>query len=211
MADKSTTFVSNVDRRTWDLSEYEAKAAELLKQQEDKDKNIPGEIIERKLIEARDVGILDRATHMGRQLNIERAGFYCGTCSKLLRDSLSYIDHCNGKKHQRLLGYAMITGRATLQQVKDRILFHKQRLNALKKHEALFNHSDNNNSNNLDDIVDQRLRELEARIEAEKNNKKQKIEKRNNNKINNNKKNYDEIDEEMQAVMGFSSFNTNRK
>ena len=38
-------------------------------------------------------------------------GYWCDVCQCLLKDSMAYLDHINGKKHQRALGYSMRTER----------------------------------------------------------------------------------------------------
>ena len=34
-------------------------------------------------------------------------GWHCKVCDCYLKDSLGYLDHINGKKHQRALGFSM--------------------------------------------------------------------------------------------------------
>jgi U4/U6.U5 tri-snRNP component SNU23 len=40
-------------------------------------------------------------------------GFHCSVCDCYLKDSLTYLDHINGRKHQRKLGYTMRVERST--------------------------------------------------------------------------------------------------
>ncbi len=40
-------------------------------------------------------------------------GFHCKVCDCYLKDSLTYLDHVNGRKHQRKLGYTMRVERST--------------------------------------------------------------------------------------------------
>merc|ERR1712224_125920 len=35
------------------------------------------------------------------------AGFYCSVCECIMKDSVTYLDHINGKWHQRGLGMSM--------------------------------------------------------------------------------------------------------
>jgi U4/U6.U5 tri-snRNP component SNU23 len=44
-------------------------------------------------------------------------GFYCALCDVLLRDSLSYTNHINGRKHLRKAGISEYTKRSTLGEV----------------------------------------------------------------------------------------------
>ena len=49
------------------------------------------------------------------------AGFWCEVCSCLLKDSAGYLDHVNGKKHQRALGFSMRVERVGADVVKSRL------------------------------------------------------------------------------------------
>lgn len=49
----------------------------------------------------------------------QQAGYYCGVCDCVLRDSQSYLDHINGKYHNRALGMNMVVERSTVDQVRD--------------------------------------------------------------------------------------------
>ena len=60
-------------------------------------------------------------------LDHERSGWYCHECKCQLKDSHTYLDHINGKKHQRMLGMSMKTPNSTLQQVKNRFEYHRKR------------------------------------------------------------------------------------
>lgn len=50
----------------------------------------------------------------------QQGGWYCETCKCGLKDSINYLDHINGKKHQRELGYSMRVERSTVTQVSNR-------------------------------------------------------------------------------------------
>ena len=49
------------------------------------------------------------------------AGFYCPICDCTLKDSLGYLDHINGKKHQHALGMNLRAERSTLEEVKAKL------------------------------------------------------------------------------------------
>lgn len=51
----------------------------------------------------------------------QRGGFFCDTCDCLLRDSISFLDHINGKKHQKLLGMHMVVKKSTVEDIKERL------------------------------------------------------------------------------------------
>ena len=48
-------------------------------------------------------------------------GYWCETCQCTLRDSLGYLDHINGKKHQRRHGVSMRVEKSSLGSVKARL------------------------------------------------------------------------------------------
>ena len=48
-------------------------------------------------------------------------GWHCRVCDCFLRDSHAYLDHINGRKHQRNLGYSMRVERSTNDQVAARL------------------------------------------------------------------------------------------
>ena len=47
-----------------------------------------------------------------------QAGYYCSVCDCILRDSMSYLDHINGKYHNRALGMNMRVERSTADQAR---------------------------------------------------------------------------------------------
>uniref|UniRef100_H3GMH5 U1-type domain-containing protein n=1 Tax=Phytophthora ramorum TaxID=164328 RepID=H3GMH5_PHYRM len=51
----------------------------------------------------------------------KNGGYYCEVCECGLKDSVAYLDHINGKKHLRKLGYSMRVERSTVDQVKNRL------------------------------------------------------------------------------------------
>merc|ERR1712100_704960 len=51
----------------------------------------------------------------------KETGFNCSVCDCSLKDSLSYLDHINGKWHQRALGFSHRAEKPTVEKVKERI------------------------------------------------------------------------------------------
>jgi U4/U6.U5 tri-snRNP component SNU23 len=129
-------FVANVVRRTWDLSEYEEKAKEKARLEEEaaasdaKQRNAHRHaqaLVVRAPLKHRekDVALESR---LGKHTVIsnatplaQRGGYYCQVCECLLKDSITYLDHINGKKHQRALGMTLRAERSTLGEVRNKL------------------------------------------------------------------------------------------
>ena len=67
----------------------------------------------------------------------QRSGFWCDVCECLLKDSAAYLDHLNGKKHNRYLGMSMKVKKATKEDVKLRLQRVKEMRENAKKKQAL--------------------------------------------------------------------------
>ena len=50
-----------------------------------------------------------------------QAGYFCNVCDCILRDSASYLDHINGKYHNRALGMSMRVEKSTVDDVRTRL------------------------------------------------------------------------------------------
>lgn len=61
-------------------------------------------------------------------------GFYCEACDCTLKDSVSYVDHINGKKHQINAGVVLKVERSSLEQVKRKLEEMKQKRDAPKQY-----------------------------------------------------------------------------
>ncbi|KAK9804903.1 hypothetical protein WJX72_011008 [[Myrmecia] bisecta] len=140
--------VDNTYRRTWDKDEYKEKAAKR-DEQEAKDEESAldlkkrrrlerdplhqGLIVERAALQQRDFQ-LDLTSRLGKTQVVttntplnQQAGYYCSVCDCILRDSQSYLDHINGKYHNRALGMSMRVEKSTADQVRKRFDLHKKR------------------------------------------------------------------------------------
>ena len=122
----------------------------------------------------------------------EGMGFICKESGKILRDSMSYLDHINGKKQQRALGLSMRVERSTVDQVKARFDHHKR-----KKEEEMKNGPVDFSKRMA--LADQDEEELKRARKERKQAKKQKAETGNDDAA-------DEIDPELAAMMGFGGF-----
>lgn len=139
----NSKFVANVVRRTWDLSEYEAKAQEKLRAELEAealaDERARGKqraaqaLVVRAPLKHREQAVqlesrLGKRTVVSSTTSLAgRGGYYCDVCECLLKDSNTYLDHINGKKHQRALGMTLRAERSTLGEVKAKLEDHKRK------------------------------------------------------------------------------------
>lgn len=142
-------------------------------------------------------------------------GWYCKVCDCFLKDSHTYLDHINGRKHQRHLGFTMRVERSTADEVRNRMselaasigAAKKSSLSSLNKSSTGGSEDNNDSSTNaFEDMVkakdEDALRRKAARARKREERKKQREaeEKAEEEKYEN------EIDPDMAAMMGFSSF-----
>jgi len=122
-------------RFTWDKGVYEARSKERLSKSlaEMKDNKFgrTGNLSapanpRREWLKARDhdLAIEERAgrtqvANMGLPA-AQQAGFYCKVCDCVVKDSANYLDHVNGKKHQRKLGMSMRVERVSVDRVRQK-------------------------------------------------------------------------------------------
>lgn len=190
-------------RRKWDRSQYERLAQDRIKslpKDEDKSDDVP---VSRELLKRRDYKV-DLDSKLGKSVVISKTtpssqsgGYYCNVCDCVVKDSINFLDHINGKKHQRNLGMSMKVERSSLDQVKQRFQQNKKKMEEKQK----------------DYELDARVREAK---EEEERYKEYKREKRKDRK----RKADDESDEtagadgvssEMAAIMGFAGFGGGKK
>uniref|UniRef100_A0A915PAD1 U1-type domain-containing protein n=1 Tax=Meloidogyne floridensis TaxID=298350 RepID=A0A915PAD1_9BILA len=129
-------------RRTWDKTEFEIRAQERLaaeKEAFDIKRGVikppKGPKVQRELLKPREFK-LDLESKVGKQVVInkttpsaESGGYYCNICDCVVKDSLNFLDHINGKNHQRNLGFSMRVKKSTVDEVRERL--------ALKKIESI--------------------------------------------------------------------------
>jgi len=162
--------VLQVERRTWDTEEYQRRADERREEEErlEREKEEGANQKHTGAVVRRDPLNKDRS-RAGNELQIDKmvgrtmvvtantplaqqGGFYCSVCDCVVKDSISWLDHINGKKHNRALGMNMRAERATLEQVQERLRTHKP--------------SDRKNAPSVDDTSGtSALDELDAKIQ----------------------------------------------
>ncbi|KAF7394019.1 hypothetical protein HZH68_010838 [Vespula germanica] len=189
-------------RRKWNREEYERIALQRLQDEiAEEELGIPKQpAVKRELLKQRDYKV-DLESKLGKSVVINKntpssqtGGYYCNVCDCVVKDSINFLDHINGTKHQRNLGMSMKIERSTLEQVKARFALNKKKLEEKKK----------------DYDLEQRVKELKEEEEKIKEYRKEKRKDK--------KRKLDEVDEEdagpsdeMAAIMGFSGFGSKKK
>ena len=214
--------------RTWDKSYYEKKAKERVEKGDNDEindkttknnQNIlkpefqPAEIgaagpagSSRAFLKVREEGI-DLESKVGKVEIIKPnsveaarggAGYFCEVCACLLKDSVAYLDHINGKRHQRALGFSMRVQRVDVDTVKNR-------LENIKK-------SIKESSTKVIKTADEDYSDkIALQLIEEENRKKRKREEKESKKKEQEEKEAEGIDPEIAALMGFGGFNSSKK
>ncbi|XP_023246758.1 zinc finger matrin-type protein 2 isoform X2 [Copidosoma floridanum] len=188
-------------RRKWNREEYERIALQRLQEEiAEEELGIPKQpAVKRELLKQRDYKV-DLESKLGKSVVISKntpssqsGGYYCNVCDCVVKDSINFLDHINGTKHQRNLGMSMKIERSTLEQVKARMALNKKKMDEKKK----------------DYDLEQRLKELKEEEEKMKEYRKDKR-KDKKRKIEEPKEDEEPVDE-MTAIMGFSDFGSKKK
>lgn len=122
-------------------------------------------------------------------------GWHCKVCDCFLKDSHTYLDHINGRKHQRNLGYSMRTERSTTEQVQDRLKLLVEKQASTDQEEDLV-------KTDLADIV----KSKEEQAERRKKERARKKEERKRRLAEEEKEEEEGINPDLAAMMGFSGF-----
>eukprot|EP01029_Cantina_marsupialis_P028796 TRINITY_DN778009_c0_g1_i1.p1 TRINITY_DN778009_c0_g1~~TRINITY_DN778009_c0_g1_i1.p1 ORF type:complete len:218 (-),score=65.00 TRINITY_DN778009_c0_g1_i1:241-894(-) len=214
-----TKGISNVERRTWDLDEYAEKAAlraageleEAASEYTDLEKKVFAPAAEdescpmgseRAYLQARKVDFqLENKVGKREIINdtssANKGGFWCPVCCCLLKDSVSFYDHINGRKHQLKLGRGMRIKPSSVNDVKNKLKAH------IKKKEQQSVHEQFDYSSRIKRQEEAEAKRKKRRALQRKKEKEQKeIEK---------KKEEQEENEQIKQSMGFGGFSAKRR
>ncbi|KAL7495308.1 hypothetical protein ACHAWT_003778 [Skeletonema menzelii] len=152
-------------------------------------------------------------------------GWHCRVCDCFLKDSLTYLDHINGRKHQRYLGYSMRVEKSTTEEVSGVL-----KGLAEKRREREGNKSGSQSAIDFEDVIRQkdeealkrkaaRARKREERKRRERGESQQVIVQEKNDNVEQNpaeEGDEEEVEEEgmhpdLAAMMGFSGFGGSQK
>lgn len=129
-------------------------------------------------------------------------GWHCKVCDCFLKDSHTYLDHINGKKHQRNLGYSMRVEKSTADQVKDRLA-------QLAKEREEQNNKNEVETTDYEDVIKAKDEEaLKRKAERAKKREERKKRLQENEEV---EEEAEEIHPDMTAVMGFAGFGGGNK
>lgn len=148
------------------------------------------------------------------------SGFYCEVCDCIVKDSLNYLDHVNGRRHNRNLGISLkkFTD-STLEEVKEMLEFKKR-----EREEKALGYSIEDRTEDKEDRWKRLKREKKKRQKAcragayvnENNDEDQDIDEDQDNESDSDQEQGDNDkagndDDTMAKLMGFSSFSSSKK
>ncbi|KAL5700943.1 hypothetical protein ACHQM5_026333 [Ranunculus cassubicifolius] len=193
--------VDNTFRRKFDKEEYLERARQRERDEQDGGRDSKHPPVQRKPLKHRDYEV-DLESRLGKTQVVtpiaplsQQAGFFCSVCECVVKDSANYLDHINGKKHQRALGMSMRVERASLQQVQER--FQK-----LKKRSVPGSFTEQ-------DYDDRMLKEQQEEEERKRQRRERKKEKKKEKVIEEEAAVEEDVD--VAEMMGFGGFRTSKK
>lgn len=225
MADKQGAYgnkAADTDfRRKWDKEEYAERAKkkddeerDRMKENEERMKQGKKPLRGKKQDLPKPTELMKRREHdleldknLGKTMVVQnpggrgpgQPGFYCDTCNRTYKDSVGYLDHINGRAHLRALGQTTRIERSTVQQVRARIAYLREKTKEASNAKAF------DFEQRLTEIRDKELAaraEKKAQKKAERD--KARLELAQDTTMN-------QDGDNMMSMMGFSGFGTSKK
>jgi U4/U6.U5 tri-snRNP component SNU23 len=148
-------------------------------------------------------------------------GWHCRVCDCFLKDSHTYLDHINGRKHQRKLGYSMHVERSTKDQLQETLaklaeqqkkasISHTEELVSLQNYEEIVKSKDEQ-AQKLKQEREQRRKEKKERLRLEEEKRLQQDQEDNNGDEEEEEEEEPAMDPAMAAMMGFTGFGGGNK
>ncbi|XP_023941172.1 zinc finger matrin-type protein 2 [Bicyclus anynana] len=190
-------------RRKWDKDEFERIAEERIQAELDEEERLKKKAptVKRELLKQREYKV-DLDSKLGKSVVITKntptsqsGGYYCNVCDCVVKDSINFLDHINGKKHQRNLGMSMKIERSTLDQVKARFAHNKRKLEEKKDEYEL--------DTRLKEAAEEEARLKELRRERRRDKKRKLHETEDSDDV--------PAQSELAQIMGFSGFGASKK
>ncbi|KAJ2721087.1 U4/U6.U5 snRNP associated protein [Coemansia sp. Benny D115] len=216
-------------RRNWDTAAYEQKAKDRQKQAKQQEENDerrrkglkplhtqqPTSFAEKELLKAR-THAMDLEAMVGKTQVVQvtsaasgQAGFYCKVCDVTVKDSLTYLDHINGKNHQRMLNRSMKVATETVEDVLKKL---KSLRDAKKRKEKM----EGTTYDFYGQVRMQQQKNKEAKARRKEAHKASKDKQRKTTEgdmpdtVDHGSQDTG-VDDEMSAMMGFGSFGSSKK
>lgn len=196
---------SDTFRRKWDSEEYLQRARDRATR-EAMEEQARNEALnaKRELLKHRDYKV-DLESRLGKTTIITKntpqsqtGGYYCNVCDCVVKDSINFLDHINGKKHQRNMGMSMKIEQSSLDQVQKRFEQNKRKLEE-RVHEGRYD-------------LEERTATLKRDEERDKLKKKEMERDKKRRRLEESEQLVAESqDDEVAAVMGFGGFGGSKK
>ncbi|KAI9275385.1 hypothetical protein BY458DRAFT_507259 [Sporodiniella umbellata] len=202
-------------RRKWDREEYAAKARaresrdRFAEENEERRKKGLPPLKPKKTEEENESK--QKLSHRTERLELEKnvgkvqviqstdsrkqPGYYCKDCDITIKDSVTYIDHLNGRKHLANAGISRKTEKAGINDVKERLA-------------ALKRKRENPDEEKYD--LDERLTALKQQEEEERKKRREKKKQKKESKKKEDKIEISEEGDEMAKMMGFAGFGSSK-
>ncbi|PAV67066.1 hypothetical protein WR25_18402 [Diploscapter pachys] len=208
--EQSGSNASGTDhRRKWNAAEYTARAQQRMLDEREAAEKKSGKRkddepkVKKEMLQARDYKI-DLESKIGKQVVInkttpsaESGGFYCDVCDCVVKDSINFLDHINGKNHQRNMGMSMKVKKSTVDDVRTRLA--EKRIEKMRERKE----------KQLEEMLEE-VHEEEMKMQDHKREKKHETRKRKRETVEE-PTGDDDLDPELRAMMGFSGFGTTSK